>query len=77
MSKKSAGKNSTSNFVPNFHGMLNDLTTIGVQRVTGSSPLGDNFFFLQFFMIINIIPSALYGYLMGVVGSRNSKMVEK
>ena len=76
MSKKSAGKNSTSDFVPNFHGMLNDLTTIGVQRVTGSSPLRDNFFF-NFFLIINIIPSALYGYPIGVVGSRNSKMVEK
>ena len=44
VSKKSAGKNNTSDFVPNFHGMLTDLTTIGVQRVTGSSPLRDNFF---------------------------------
>ena len=48
--KKSAGKNNTSNFVPSFHGMLNDLTTIGVQRVTGSSPLRDNYFFLFFFL---------------------------
>ena len=50
MSKMSAGKNNTSDFVPNFHGMLTDLTTIGVQRVTGSSPLRDNYFFLFLFL---------------------------
>ena len=55
VSKKSAGKNSTSDFVPNFHGMLNDLTTIGVQRVTGSSPLRDNYFFYSFFKIFKPI----------------------
>ena len=49
MSKMSAGKNNTNDFVPNFHGMLTDLTTIGVQRVTGSSPLRDNSFFFNFF----------------------------
>ena len=49
VAKKSTGKNNTSNFVPNFHGMLTDLTTIGVQRVTGSSPLRDNYFFHSFF----------------------------
>ena len=51
VSKMSAGKNNTSDFVPNFHGMLTDLTTIGVQRVTGSSPLSDNYFFYSFFKI--------------------------
>ena len=51
VSKMSAGKNNTSNFVPNFHGMLTDLTTIGVQRVTGSSPLRDNYSFYSFFKI--------------------------
>ena len=63
----SAGKNNTSDFVPNFHGMLTDLTTIGVQRVTGSSPLRDKFFF-SIFMIIkshwdfyfNFLPNLYY-----------------
>ena len=53
MSKKSAGKNNTSDFVPNFHGMLTDLTTIGVQRVTGSSPLRDNYFFILFLKFLS------------------------
>ena len=52
VSKMSAGKNNTSDFVPNFHGMLTDLTTIGVQRVTGSSPLRDNYFFYSFFKFL-------------------------
>ena len=38
-------------------------------------PFKNNIFWM-FQKVPNIIPSALYGYLMGVVGSRNYKMVE-